>query len=67
MKTKDLLFAVGADEDADAVSEDAEVPEDAEVIDEDAEADEAIDTFLDAKADPETRREAFRRAVKRLC
>lgn len=64
MKTKDLLFAVGADEDAESAPEDAEVSEDTEAVDDDAETDGAIDTFFDSKADPATRREAFRRAVK---
>lgn len=56
MKKSTLMIALGGKPDE---VEEGEVEE----MDESA-VDEAIDTFLDQKVDMETRREAFRRAVK---
>ena len=70
MKKSDVMSALGVPAEGGEVDSeeeyDYEMAEDTEASDSDAQADEAIDTFLDTALDPETRREAFRKAVS-LC
>jgi hypothetical protein len=56
MKKSTLMLALGGKPEGD----DSEV----EDVDTESATDEDIDLALDPEADPETRREAFRRAVK---
>lgn len=63
MATKrETMIGLGFEDPGD--DDDYEMMEDEESTEDDAAFDEAVDTFLDDSLDIETRREAFRSAVK---
>lgn len=64
MKKSTLMLAMGAEPPPeDAELSDEPMAEAAPAEDADAELDAALDVYMDPGADPDTRREAFRRAV----